>query len=75
VPSSWPTFLHLADGKAIFRVEVAPPEDMVAERLEQQPLEDLGVFPFRPQEDGAEIYGRFSRGSRVAGLERRITGH
>jgi hypothetical protein len=45
----------LGDGRRIRRVEVAAPEDVVAHRLDHQPLEHLGVLRARAQEPGLHL--------------------
>jgi hypothetical protein len=49
--------VHLPHLEAVLRVEVAPPEHVVAERLQQQPLEDVRVLALGPQKDGREVHG------------------
>src|SRR5262245_16596501 len=48
-------FAFFGDDDFVFGMEIAPPEDAVAERLQDEALQHVGVFGLRPQEPGVEF--------------------
>src|SRR4030095_8305984 len=49
------SFDLLGDDDVIFGVEIAPPEDTVAQRLQDEALKHVGVLGLRPQEPGIDF--------------------
>lgn len=46
--------VRVADGKAVLRVVIAPSEDLVAQRFDDEALEQFGILRAWPEEPGAE---------------------
>src|SRR5580765_1872106 len=63
--------VRLADGEAVLRVIVPPPEDVVPERLDDQALQQRGVLSTRPEEPGAECFTRIDGHTRLRCLRLR----